>query len=41
LSHLKRYVDEAEVIVDVGCGSGVFSKALARAKHKNMSLPFL
>lgn len=30
LSRFKRYVDEAGVIVDVGCGAGAFSKALAR-----------
>jgi len=29
LSHFKHYVDDAGVIVDVGCGEGVFSRALA------------
>ena len=29
LSHFKHYVGDAGVIVDVGCGEGVFSRALA------------
>jgi ubiquinone/menaquinone biosynthesis C-methylase UbiE len=29
LSQFKHYVDDAEVIVDAGCGVGTFSKALA------------
>jgi len=38
LSHFKRYVDEAEVIVDVGCGSGTFSKALVCEKRLVIAL---
>jgi ubiquinone/menaquinone biosynthesis C-methylase UbiE len=38
LSHFKRYVDEAEVIVDVGCGSGAFSKALVCEKRLVIAL---
>jgi len=30
LSCFKHYVSNARVIVDVGCGAGAFSKALAR-----------
>jgi 2-polyprenyl-3-methyl-5-hydroxy-6-metoxy-1,4-benzoquinol methylase len=30
LSYFKHYVDNAKVIVDVGCGTGAFSKALVR-----------
>jgi len=30
LSYFKHYVSNARVIVDVGCGAGAFSKALAR-----------
>jgi len=29
LNHFKHYVGDAGVIVDVGCGEGVFSRALA------------
>jgi SAM-dependent methyltransferase len=38
LSHFKRYVDDARVIVDVGCGSGAFSKALACEKRLVIAL---
>ena len=38
LSHFKRYVDDAEVIVDLGCGGGVFSKALACEKRLVIAL---
>jgi ubiquinone/menaquinone biosynthesis C-methylase UbiE len=38
LSHFKHYVDDAEVIVDVGCGSGAFSKALARQNRLVIAL---
>ena len=30
LSCFKRYVSNARVIADIGCGTGAFSKALAR-----------
>ena len=33
LSYFKRYVSNAKVIVDVGCGAGAFSKALARQER--------
>jgi len=33
LSYFKRYVNNAKVIVDVGCGAGAFSKALARQER--------
>jgi hypothetical protein len=29
LNYLKHYVDDARMVVDVGCGTGAFSKALA------------
>jgi ubiquinone/menaquinone biosynthesis C-methylase UbiE len=38
LSHFKHYVDDAEVIVDVGCGAGAFSKALACEKRLVIAL---
>lgn len=38
LSHFKHYVDGAEVIVDVGCGTGAFSKALACQKRLVIAL---
>jgi 2-polyprenyl-3-methyl-5-hydroxy-6-metoxy-1,4-benzoquinol methylase len=38
LSHFKRHVDDAEVIVDIGCGSGAFSKALACEKRLVIAL---
>ena len=33
LSCFKHYVDDARVIVDVGCGEGAFSRALACRKR--------
>jgi len=33
LSYFKHYVGNAKVIVDVGCGEGAFSRALACRKH--------
>jgi len=33
LSHFKRHANSAKVIVDVGCGEGAFSKALAVGKR--------
>jgi precorrin-6B methylase 2 len=38
LSHFKRYVDDAKVISDVGCGAGAFSKALACEKRLVIAL---
>jgi ubiquinone/menaquinone biosynthesis C-methylase UbiE len=38
LSHFKHYVDDAEVIVDVGCGAVAFSKALACEKRLVIAL---
>ena len=29
LSYFKHYVDSARMVVDVGCGAGTFSRALA------------
>ena len=33
LSYFKYYVDDARIIVDVGCGEGAFSRALACRKR--------
>ena len=33
LNHFKHHVDDERIIVDVGCGTGVFSKALASNRH--------
>jgi ubiquinone/menaquinone biosynthesis C-methylase UbiE len=33
LSHFKHYVEDARMVVDVGCGVGAFSKALARQER--------
>ena len=30
LSYFKYYVDSARMVVDVGCGADIFSRALAR-----------
>jgi ubiquinone/menaquinone biosynthesis C-methylase UbiE len=29
LNHFEHYVDDARIVMDVGCGTSVFSKALA------------
>ena len=33
LSYFKHHIGNAKVIVDVGCGAGAFSKALARQER--------
>jgi 2-polyprenyl-3-methyl-5-hydroxy-6-metoxy-1,4-benzoquinol methylase len=33
LSHFKHYVEDARIVVDVGCAVGAFSKALARQER--------
>jgi len=33
LNYFKHYVDDARIVVDVGCGTGDFSKALASNRH--------
>jgi 2-polyprenyl-3-methyl-5-hydroxy-6-metoxy-1,4-benzoquinol methylase len=33
LNHFKHHVDDERIIVDVGCGTGAFSKALASNRH--------
>lgn len=38
LSHFKHYIDDAEVVVDVGCGAGAFSKALTCKKRLVIAL---
>ena len=38
LSCFKHYVDDARVIVDVGCGEGAFSGALACRKRLVIAL---
>ena len=38
LSYFKHYVNSARVIVDVGCGAGAFSKALACGKRLVIAL---
>jgi ubiquinone/menaquinone biosynthesis C-methylase UbiE len=34
----KHYVDYAKIVVDVGCGTGAFSKALASNRHPVIAL---
>jgi len=38
LSHFKHYVDDVRIILDIGCGRGAFSKALARQRHPVIAL---
>jgi ubiquinone/menaquinone biosynthesis C-methylase UbiE len=38
LNHFKHYVDDAGIVVDVGCGTGVFSKALASNRQTVIAL---
>ena len=38
LKHLKPYVENARVVVDIGCGSGEFSKALDDGKRLIIAL---
>jgi ubiquinone/menaquinone biosynthesis C-methylase UbiE len=38
LNHFKHYVDDARIVVDVGCGTGAFSKALASNRHLVIAL---
>jgi len=38
LNHFKHYVDDAGIVVDVGCGTGAFSKALACEKRLVIAL---
>lgn len=38
LSHFKHYVDDVRIILDIGCGRGAFSKALARQRHLVIAL---
>jgi ubiquinone/menaquinone biosynthesis C-methylase UbiE len=38
LNHFKHYVGEAGIVVDVGCGAGAFSKALASNSHLVIAL---
>jgi len=33
LGYFKQNIDNAEIVVDVGCGTGAFSKALAYGKR--------
>jgi len=36
LNHFKHYVDDARMVVDVGCGTGAFSKALASNHNRHL-----
>jgi ubiquinone/menaquinone biosynthesis C-methylase UbiE len=38
LNYFKHYADGARMVVDVGCGTGAFSKALASNKHLVIAL---
>jgi ubiquinone/menaquinone biosynthesis C-methylase UbiE len=38
LSCFKQYVDNAKIVVDVGCGTGTFSKALAYGRRLVIAL---
>ena len=38
VDYFKRYVDDVKIIVDIGCGEGAFSKALADGKRLVIAL---
>jgi 2-polyprenyl-3-methyl-5-hydroxy-6-metoxy-1,4-benzoquinol methylase len=38
LNRFKHYADGARIVVDVGCGTGAFSKALASNRHLVIAL---
>jgi ubiquinone/menaquinone biosynthesis C-methylase UbiE len=37
-NHFKHYVDDARIVVDVGCGTGDFSRALGNNRHLVIAL---